>query len=203
MVDYTRAIKRPFEDVGTLAIGIILSLVPIVSFLAMGYQVNIAKETLNGKYGMPKWDDWGGLFVKGLIVAVMYFVYLIPAMIVFVLGAGGVVAAAISNPSAVMGAIAGGGVFILLGGLLALLAMYLIPAGIVGYARSDDIKAFFDRETIFSKAFKADYFIVSLVMMVLWIVAMVVSGIIPVIGFAVGSFSVGVMGNTLFAEVCK
>ena len=37
MVDYVKAIKRPFSDITKLVIGILLHFIPIVNFINFGY----------------------------------------------------------------------------------------------------------------------------------------------------------------------
>jgi hypothetical protein len=53
MVDYTVSIKRPFSDFKKLLIGIVLSIIPIVNFIALGYQLNCAKTAMKKKYEHP------------------------------------------------------------------------------------------------------------------------------------------------------
>ena len=204
MVDYTRALKRPFEDMGTLAIGIVLSVVPIVNFLAIGYTINIAELTLKKKYGMPEWDDWGNLFVKGLIYFIMMLAYMVPAIIVFLIGAGSVAmtgfTAIFTNPAALSGMFAGMGIFLIIGLALAAIAMIMFPAAVIGYAKTGKIDAFFDFKTISKKAFRGNFIMTALVMMVLSIVVSVVLAVIPIIGASIGSFIMGVATYTAVTE---
>jgi len=54
MVDYGEAIKRPFSDVKKLLIGIVIQLIPIVNFMAIGYQLkcaNAMEKSLNFQNG--------------------------------------------------------------------------------------------------------------------------------------------------------
>jgi hypothetical protein len=86
MVDYSVAIKKPFKDWKKLLIGIALCVVPIVRWFAKGY---IFESSGVGKTkGMPNWKKWADLFVKGFAGTVIEIVYMIPAVIVFLLGAG-------------------------------------------------------------------------------------------------------------------
>ncbi|MCK4327269.1 MAG: DUF4013 domain-containing protein [Candidatus Diapherotrites archaeon] len=187
-----------------MAIGIVLSIIPIVNFLVFGYFVNIAGATLKKNYGMPKWDDWGNLFVKGLILVAMMIVYTIPAIIVVVIGAGslavGGIAGMMTDPSALIGGLAGAGIFFLIGALLALVAMILLPAAVIGYAKTGNVNAFFDFKTIFKKAFRGSYIITWVVMMVLSIIVGVILGIIPLIGPAIGGFIMGTASYTALTE---
>ena len=49
MVDYVEAIKKPFSDLKTLAIGTILSAIPLVNLLASGFALKVAEDTIKGK----------------------------------------------------------------------------------------------------------------------------------------------------------
>jgi hypothetical protein len=37
---------------------------------------------------MPEWKDWGYLFIKGLVSDIILLIYAIPAIVVFIIGAG-------------------------------------------------------------------------------------------------------------------
>lgn len=52
MVDYIENIKKPFSDVKTLIIGIILSIIPIVNLLVSGYVLKVAEDSIKGKKGL-------------------------------------------------------------------------------------------------------------------------------------------------------
>jgi hypothetical protein len=66
-----------------VAIGGVVTIVPIVNLMASGYGIrvlrNVAEERANP---LPEWDDWGGDFMKGLLVALASLVYSIPALLV-------------------------------------------------------------------------------------------------------------------------
>jgi hypothetical protein len=89
MVNYEEAIRKPFSDLTKLVIGIVLSLIPIISWIAKGF---ILESSGVGKTkpskNMPEWKNWGDLFIKGLLSDIILVIYAIPAILVFVLGAG-------------------------------------------------------------------------------------------------------------------
>ncbi|MFH0929038.1 MAG: DUF4013 domain-containing protein [Candidatus Aenigmatarchaeota archaeon] len=89
MVNYESAIKKPFTDVAKLIIGAIVSIIPIVNWIATGYALEssgLGKTKTSKK--MPEWKNIGNLFIKGFASYVIGFVYALPALIVFVAGAG-------------------------------------------------------------------------------------------------------------------
>jgi hypothetical protein len=89
MVNYEEAIRKPFSDLAKLVIGIVLSVIPIIHWIAKGF---ILESSGVGKTkpskNMPEWKDWGDLFVKGLLSDIIFLIYAIPAILVFILGAG-------------------------------------------------------------------------------------------------------------------
>jgi len=91
----TNAIKRPFTDFGKLLIGIIFCLIPIVNFISIGYHFKCAKTAMTGKFVMPKWENFGNLFITGLLGSIISFVYMFPALVLLFLA----LATIVDNPS--------------------------------------------------------------------------------------------------------
>lgn len=89
MVDYEVAVKKPFTDLGKLIIGIIISFIPLVNWIAKGF---IIESSGMGKAkpskDMPAWKEWGSLFFKGFAAFAIAFIYAIPALLVLMAGAG-------------------------------------------------------------------------------------------------------------------
>lgn len=90
MVKYAEAIKRPFSDWKKLGIGGLMYLIPLVNIItglfAYGYGLLCAKTAKEKK--LPEWKNWGDLFVKGLLAAIIGIIYFIPAAIVGALVGG-------------------------------------------------------------------------------------------------------------------
>ena len=88
-MDLTAAIKKPFTNIQALLIGILLSILPIISWFAKGF---IIKNSGVGKgpssTNLPDWNDWGDDFAKGFGAFVICLAYMIPALIVLLIGAG-------------------------------------------------------------------------------------------------------------------
>jgi hypothetical protein len=66
MMNIETAFKKPFSDIKKLIMGILLSIVPIVSFFASGYILEcsgIGKKKSSNK--MPEWKNFEYYFVKG------------------------------------------------------------------------------------------------------------------------------------------
>ena len=107
MVNYENSVKKPFTDLGKLVIGILISIVPFVNWIAQGF---IIESSGFGKtkpsMKMPEWKEWASLFFKGFASFVIGFVYAIPALLVLLLGAGMI---ALSLAGSLMGSGISGG----------------------------------------------------------------------------------------------
>lgn len=216
MVDYMAAIKKPFEDVTTLVIGIIVGFIPIVSLLNTGYGVLTAKNVLAGNKKLLPWD-FGKLvdmIVGFVMVLIITVVYAIPGLVLLAIGLAGAVSillGGIANPSAVvpavLSAIVAGGLFLIIGAILWIVAGFLLPMAIMHYIKNNNIAAAFSLATITKKALRINYIISWVVLIIYAIVLAIIAGIIsmiPVIGawIAAGliSFLGTVTGYSVFAE---
>jgi hypothetical protein len=85
-LDIGRAFTYMFDDeswIMKIVIGGILMFIPIVNFMALGYMLEALKRAADGmEIPMPEWDDFGGKFVKGLVLFVIGLVYTIPTWVV-------------------------------------------------------------------------------------------------------------------------
>jgi len=84
-MDFGKAFTYPFEDkewVTKIVIGGILSLVPLVNLIVIGYALKALKNVADGvEQPLPKWDDFGDYFVKGLMVVLGSVVWALPLII--------------------------------------------------------------------------------------------------------------------------
>jgi hypothetical protein len=199
MFDVGRAIKRPFSDIKTLIIGIILGFIPFVQLLALGFALRSGKKASQGDFTLGEFDDWGGLFMKGLIAAVIAVVYMIPAGIVFgltmALSFGAMMTALFSGDvSALSGAMLAGGVGGIVMTLLYLIAGYLLPMALLKYANEGSIGAAFGFGDIIHKALNVEYLIT-------WIVAGIIVGLVSGVSFGLLAFPMMVFAFTAYGEV--
>jgi len=206
MVDFGRAIKRPFEDIKKLLIGTIIQMIPVVNFIGMGYHLNCAKTAMSKDFKLPEWENWSDLFIKGLMMVVAGFVYMIPAGLVIGVGVGASVLsggflAAAEGSSAFAPALLGVGASALVGFILGVVAMYLLPSAMLNFAKSGNFGALFALKTVFKKALNVKYLKVWIVVSIYSLIAVVVLSIIPVVGTAIGGFAAAVASYTAFGEV--
>lgn len=221
LVDFANAIKKPFTDVKTLVIGVIVGAIPILSLLTTGYGLRTAEKTLEGKKEAVDWfEDLGGLIIKTVMSIIISFIYLLPALIVFVVaglqvitslftaGAGGAMDAKfLSTLLAALGPAIG---MFLIGLLLLLIAAFLLPSAYVNYVKNKGFGSAFSFGIVLKKAFSINY-IVSWIVGIIWMfvlaVIMMVLSIVPVIGTLIGAGLMTFAGTTAFysmmAEACK
>jgi hypothetical protein len=218
MVDFMGAIKRPFTDVQTLVIGIIIGLIPIVNLLLPGYLVGLANDTMNKKRTLPKWN-FGNIvdyIIKTIMVIIIGIVYMIIPAIVLLVAAGAVMMQMLPSitgggavdPTMLMTSFMTGGIFVLIGGLLAIVAMIMASMGVMFYVKSNNLMAAFNFNGIIKKVLTGTYWITLIVGAIITFVLMIIAGliaIIPIVGvFIAAGFIAYVNGciwYDLFAQV--
>lgn len=223
MVDYESSFKRPFLDLKNLVIGIVLSILPIINWFAIGYTLECTGLTKR-KYPLnksPEWADWGNLFVKGFLTTVIAIVYMLPAIIILFIT---LFSALVALFAQITPSIATSSSFsevimqnwdkivpiittvlpaIAIVILLILLASYLIPVAVMNYLANDRLGKAFDVSNVLKKAFRGAYFGAWLITLLASIVAGFILGWIPLIGGAAGSFIVGVISYSILGQVYK
>ncbi|MEW6726591.1 MAG: DUF4013 domain-containing protein [Bacillota bacterium] len=177
-------------------IGAVLNLIPIVNFLCLGYFIEVMANAFREKHEMPAWENWGDKFVKGMVVLVISFVYmLIPAII---LGIGGGIDSALSSDLS--------GASLL--GLLCLPAVwFILPMALAHYAATGGFSRAFSLGTVFTYIGAAfgSYLGAYLFSIVLFIGLMLLN-VIPVIGWLIcifGGFYAGCVLAFLFGEAYR
>ena len=207
-MDIVENIKYPTTDsewIKKILIGGILLIIPIINFIIGGYYIKTLRGSIEGKLGLPEWDDWGDLFVKGLMVAIIGFIYsLIPLIVLFV-SIGGVITAAISSgdfSAASISAIVGGSMFSV---VLMLIVCLVLPMALSIYAKEDSIGAAFRIGEILSriKSVPGDYIITIIVLYALLFIVNLVAAI-PIIGWVIiifANFYIALVASKMFGEV--
>ncbi|MFH1391060.1 MAG: DUF4013 domain-containing protein [Candidatus Diapherotrites archaeon] len=220
MVDYAAAIKKPFSDMQTLGIGIILGFIPVISLLVNGYGIGVARKVVNKDNKLPKWDPGKIVqYVKDFIVGmVISIIYLIPAAILVIFGGiaiiGPIISAAmggeISDALAgqLIGSIAAGGILFILAIILAIIGGLFATMGIIFYAKTGSIGAAFSFGAILKKILTGTFlaaFVIYIVYAIVLAIIMGVLSIIPFLGSLIGlgllTYATSVTGQTLFAQV--
>ena len=110
----------------------------IVGLLGYGYFFRIIKSSLAGISELPSFDDFVTMFIDGIKVAVVGFVYSIPAVILILIFAASIIISLISNPSSIpIGALIGAGVGIILAMLYMLIITPIIAVAVANMAYND------------------------------------------------------------------
>jgi len=209
-MDIIEEIKFPSKDsewIQKVLIGGIVSVIPIVNLIASGYLLKVMKGAMDGKPEMPKWDDWGNLFMKGLMATIIGLIYMIIPILILLVSAGSMLAAALSgNSEMLMGALAGaaGGFLIFL--LLAVVLGFLIPMALSMYVKENNFGAAFRVGDVIAriKSVFGDYLMVYIVVIALYLILAILSGI-PVLGLLImifGSFYISAVAYKMFGDVC-
>ena len=224
MVDYAKAIKRPFTDFGKLVIGILLVIIPFVNvitlFCVYGYGLECAKTAIKKKTQLPGWDNVLKLFLQGVLMMIIAIVYTIPALIFLIIGGINskdiILTSFRENTLNIGPSVFASITLFIIFLLLTLLAGYLLPVAMINYGFKRSFKKAFCLREVFKKAFTGKYFIhwIGLIAM-LWVISSVLAGIsiiwslIPLIGgvistillvFAYFVFMI-VIWFTIFGEV--
>ncbi|HIE13139.1 MAG TPA: DUF4013 domain-containing protein [Desulfotomaculum sp.] len=197
------AFRFPFQDKGLerLLIGGLVTIIPIVNIASAGYFVEVMERINNGNYEMPSWSGFGGKFLKGLgnLVIALFYGF-IPLLIV---AAGAAGSYRLSGNGMLLPVF--GGLVSTIGFLLLLAAWFIIPMSVARYASTGLLGEGFrvSRVLQYIRAVLGQYAGVCLLSIVLYFVASLVSGIIPILGFIISAFLtfyVMVVTGFLFGE---
>ncbi len=158
-------LKKPFEDLGKLVVGSVLSLIPIVSFVLMGYGLEIAKKPK--KLPGFSFEQWV-LGLKAVLVAIVYF--LVP---IAVLSMG-------LSPLKFE--------FIAAGSLLFLLAAPVFTRAVLELGKKGNLSDGFKFGEMLSKAYSGPFISVWVVAALLVFGVSLVLSLIPVVGWFLSGY---------------
>jgi len=199
------AFKRPFQDFKSLLIGIVIMIIPIVNFIGMGYVLRCAKSAIRRDFKLPVWEHWGDLFVKGLVMAVIGIIYMIPAIIVLLITGlsilpqlSGMISGGVTP--GLMQIISTGGIGILVTIIVGFIFGLIGSAAIIRYAEKESFGAAFEVGAIVKKAFTGTFFAAWLVGAIYFGILFAILSMIPFIGTAIAMFIGFVTFFTLIAE---
>jgi len=156
---------------------------------------------------MPEWNDFGKLFVQGLVSAIIALIYFIPVIIIAAIAAAPLIGVIISaattgaDPTTALGgALAGAGIMILIAILVLILAIFLLPMAMIFYAKHGFGGAF-KLGSIFKACLTGSYIITWIIVMIVTLILSGILMIIPFIGTAIASFYIGIVEYSLFAKI--
>ncbi|MFB6118708.1 DUF4013 domain-containing protein [Halosegnis sp.] len=190
-----RALRFPLagdDGLRSVVLGGICSFLGVLilpTVLVLGYYLRAGAAGAAGDDEAPPFDDWTGLFVDGLKSLLVLIGYLLVPLAVFgaaiVVGGPGPPSAPVAGIN-VLGAAVGGW-----GTILLVIAMYLLPAGLISLARTNSIRAAFDIATIGRAALSADYFVAGLLAILLTLLVGVLTVVLTALTFGLFSLLSG------------
>ena len=163
MVDFVRAIKRPFTDFKKLIIVSVLNIFPIINFFSVGYSLKCAKTAMKKDFKLPELSEWGNLWVKGLFYFILIQIYLLPATAFYmyqlgfssylnlVLGSGS------EEAIKLFGKIGLSNIIIYFS--IVILIWYLIPMAVMNFIDKNNFWQAFNLKVVLRKAFTWKYFL--------------------------------------------
>ena len=215
MVDFGAAMSRPFQDLKTAIIGIILGMIPVVNILTVpGFALRNAKKSLEGDDSLLSWGDWGDIIVKSILLIIIGIIYIIPVVILAFLILGAAILSMISMASSIQGTagyatlfplatVTGSAQFeqfstmlgtmlgaILVIVLLALFVAFILPMAIMHWLKEESFGAAFRFGSVIKKSFTGPYivaWIFSLAIMFIFFIVAVLLGFIPYVGVFIAS----------------
>lgn len=210
IMDVVEEIKFPTTDnewVTKVLVGGILSIIPIVNFVVGGYYLKVLKGAIEGRSAMPKWEDWGNLFINGLVAFVIILVYMIIPILIIV-GTAGLTVFSLAYGDMGPGVWAEIGAAILgitIGGILALILGFLIPMALAMYVKEGSIGAAFRIGEVVSRirSVLGDYLIVYIILLALGFILSIIANI-PILGWLIlifGEFYILAVGANMYGKL--
>jgi hypothetical protein len=181
MVNYIRAFQRPFDDLLKLTIGAVLYMlqIPIVYiiplFLASGYSLVCAKNSIKGDNNLPLWSNFIDMFVKGMLAMVITIIFIIPSILVSVLWKGpDFLNKGLALFRTQLNLLDVFGMSLVVFIVLFLLALYVLPYALMKFVDKNRFTAAFDLIEIFERSFTPSYFFA-------WIVCAAYIGVVSLV----------------------
>ncbi|HEY0607916.1 MAG TPA: DUF4013 domain-containing protein [Herpetosiphonaceae bacterium] len=84
-MDLKRGLTFPTLDpqwIVKVLIGTLISLVPILNFVGVGYALDVTRNVNNGQETpLPEWNDFGGQFIRGLLAVIIQLIWSLPLLV--------------------------------------------------------------------------------------------------------------------------
>ena len=225
MTDFDLALKKPFTSFKVLIIGILLSILPIIRWFAYGFILECSKIGKNRSDDIPEWKNWKELFVKGFLATVIEAIYYLPSfLILLIFGLGlmnfllkeGIATEIFNNfisrasPESlqlimqkqipfIMPYLVKMVPVLIIAGILLIIAAYIVPMAILNYLKNNRFSAAFEKD-VFRKAFTGKFFLIRIIAGILTLIVASILAYVPIIGYAISFFIMGVFSYTLFGQ---
>ncbi len=221
MVDFGECIKKPFSDMKTLLVGMIIGAIPIVNILLSGFILKVAEDTTKGKNKLRSWaaGDILDYIVKAILAAIVGIVYFIIPIILIFLGIGSALFAILGTllpsmdpnalgsgtppavdpmtiVSALLNGASAGAPLIIIGIILAIIAALILPMAIMKWLKSGSLAAAFNVPAVIKNCLTGKYIIALIVGAIL---AIIIGAILSAIGMVL--LLIPIVGFILMALV--
>ncbi len=181
-------------------VGSLMVLIPILFFFGEGYRYRLTQNSLKGLTEMPEWDNWGDLFIKGLLFFLVRLIYMIVPAFVFLLILLAVINATSLTP---------GRLFLMMtpGFLIYLFSSFLLPMAWASFAATGQFREAFNFYSIFHniKTVLVQYLLITFFILALWVIVTVISQI-PYLGLIVaiiGAFYVYIFSAFQYGDLYR
>lgn len=207
MVNYGKVLSYPSQDWKKVLLGGILNIVPVVNFLSAGYLLNVYLKGIKGQNDLPEWKSFWQIFVKGLFVTIIAFIYALPAVLLLILAITG----------SVMSGIMAGGAFIkpstpLVAGIISfdiiwfIAVIFFLPMAFARYAEKRKPGAAFDFKEIMKRIRKGswEYFGAFLLFNVMTVAVTLVFTFLPILGVFISNilaFYIGISAAWTYGRI--
>jgi hypothetical protein len=199
--------KKLLSDAGRLIILIVLSIIPIVDWIVIGYQAKVLKES-PGTGTPPKLEKYGELFVDGAKVFFAALIYMIIPIILVIVGGVSMSAGLMSTSGLTLagGLVLGGAgaVILLIGIILMVLLLIILAVGIAHMVKTGKFgKAFAFGEilSIIRGIGWVKYIGWIVVVVIIAVVVSAISGLIPYVGWLISAVIQPILGVFVFRSM--
>ena len=193
-MDVNKAFRFVLNDkqwISKLLIGAVMSVLSFLivpALILQGYLVKLVRQVMGGDDDrLPEWMDWGNLLRDGFFVTVGQLIWALPMILLLtIVGAvtGGLGSVLDSSGDMVAAATTGAGLLMACLVLLTVIAfLFLTPALLIQYARTDEFGSLFRFSEVFDiiRGNMADILIAFLVSVVAVLAITVVTGVISIV----------------------
>ena len=171
-----------------LIIATLILMIPL-----MGYIMNVYRGTKPA----AEVEDWGKLFVDGILLFIVGIIYAIPIIILEFLIAGTTFATQMEgNPSAMMAGLAGAGILAVVLVIVAIIIGLISPIGIIRFARTGNFGEAFNFSEILATIKKIGWLsyilaliivaiVVGIPVLILWVILIALMIALPLVGMVI------------------
>ncbi|MFH0797891.1 MAG: DUF4013 domain-containing protein, partial [Candidatus Woesearchaeota archaeon] len=191
------AFVLPYFALGNVMLASIFSLVAfLVGLIVTGYYARVAVDTMKKHHGLPEWNDWKDLMMKGAYMTVLTLLYAMPLIVAFAIVLGFPLP---QQPEQLdLSKISGVGLTALL--VLSLIVSYIIPSAIMSYLKHDKFRYAFRAREVFGKVVSKNYFLGWIVSFAYLLLVMILFSFVPYLGSPISNFISGVTVMSIMAE---